>query len=544
MSGHPTLRSPLCLLLCAVLSACQSLPPPAREPGPVNDSLRASAANGNPATPANNTASVPAPVLQSLLPPVTRDNETRFDLNVANVDAKAFFLSLVQGSDYNAVVHPDLKGQISLQLKNVSVPEVMRAVRDVYGYEFDQRGNMFLIRPAGLQTHIIPVNYLNLKRSGRSQTRVNSGQIAAASNNNGAGNNASTVSQGGNQPVASIPSTEIETVTETQLWQELQQTLQSLIAGSAGGSVSLNPQAGLAVVRALPEDLRTVREYLAAAQQNLERQVILEAKILEVTLNDGFSAGINWSSAGIVNSDNTLNTSVNGQRLRDDDVLSRIGGVFTGVFKRDDFTAVLDLLATQGTVQVLSSPRVATVNNQKAVLRVGTDEFFVTGISTTTVTGAGSATSSPNVTLTPFFSGIALDVTPQINDSGDITLHVRPSVSEVKDQPKTLTLGEDEFRLPLALSSVREADSIVRARSGQIVVIGGLMQDKRTENNAGMPWLSDIPLLGNLFKQQRDAVAKSELVILLRPVITGDSAWQQQIEDSARRVDELTGVQR
>jgi MSHA biogenesis protein MshL len=317
--------------------------------------------------------------------------------------------------------------------------------------------------------------------------------------------------------------------------------LQTLIAGSNGGSVVVNPQAGLAIVRALPADLRMVRQYLNQAEQHLQRQVILEAKILEVTLNDGFQAGINWSDIAAAGG-TTGNIGQTGQELNLRSEPNDINGFFTGVFTGGDFQATLELLRTQGTVQVLSSPRVATVNNQKAVIKVGSDEFFVTGISTTTTTGAGGNTSTPNVTLSPFFSGIALDVTPQIDERGEITLHVHPSVTEVQDQTKQIDFGTaNPLVLPLALSSVREADSIVRARSGQIVVIGGLMQDKLSQDDAGVPWLSDIPWLGKLFTQQREGSAKSELVILLRPVVTDDSTWQLDIDRSHDRVRRYTG---
>lgn len=525
----------LALPLVAVLAACQSVPPPAREPGPVNDALRESAAaSRQPPTPP------PTEVLTALLPDgKTASAEPRFDLNVSNVDARQFFMGLVAGTPYNILLRPDVSGSLSLTVRNVSVPDVMEMVRDVYGYDYERKGNVFTVSAAGLQTAIIPVNYLNLTRKGESQTRVNSGQVADAGTSEGqSGNNNSSTA--GSQ-AATIPGTLIETKSEANLWSELQNTLQTLIAGSNGGSVVVNPQAGLAIVRALPADLRMVRQYLNQAEQHLQRQVILEAKILEVTLNDGFQAGINWSD--IASAGGTTGTiGQTGQELNLRTEPNDINGFFTGVFTGGDFQATLELLRTQGTVQVLSSPRVATVNNQKAVIKVGTDEFFVTGISTTTTTGAGGNTSTPNVTLSPFFSGIALDVTPQIDEHGEITLHVHPSVTEVQDQTKQIDFGTaNPLILPLALSSVREADSIVRARSGQIVVIGGLMQDKLSQDDAGVPWLSEIPWLGKLFTQQREGSAKSELVILLRPVVTDDSTWQQEIDRSHDRVRRYTG---
>ena len=531
------------LFALLTLTACQSVPPPAREPGPVNQALADSvAATATPTPP-------PADVVAALLPGTTAaSNEPRFDLNVSNVEARQFFMGLVAGTPYNVVLRPDVTGNLSLTVRNVSVPDAIEIVRDVYGYDYERRGNLFTISAAGLQTAIIPVNYLNLTRKGESQTRVNSGQVADAGTSSGqsgsggssGGGSGSNSSTSGSQAMT-IPSTVIETESKTNLWAEVQATLQALIAGSEGGSVVVNPQAGLAVVRALPADLRSVRQYLSSAETHVQRQVILEAKILEVTLNDGFQAGINWSD--IASAGGTTGTiGQEGQQLNLAPQTNPLNGYFTGVFSGGDFDATVQLLRTQGTVQVLSSPRVSTLNNQKAVIKVGTDEFFVTGISTTTTSGVGGNTSTPNVTLSPFFSGIALDVTPQIDGQGGITLHVHPSISEVRDQTKQIDFGSTgSLTLPLALSSIREADSVVRAQSGQIVVIGGLMQDKLTQEDAGIPWLSEIPWLGKLFTQQRETSAKSELVILLRPVVASDEQWQHDISGSRERVQRYTG---
>jgi MSHA biogenesis protein MshL len=213
------------------------------------------------------------------------------------------------------------------------------------------------------------------------------------------------------------------------------------------------------------------------------------------------------------------------------------GGVFTLALELGDFTSFIELLKTQGNVQILSSPRVSTMNNQKAVIKVGSDEFFVTEIETQNVTSATATTIAPDITLTPFFSGIALDVTPQISESGEVTLHVHPSISEVVDQQKTVIIGNIQQQLPLALSTVRETDSIVRAKSGQVVVIGGLMQDVIDDRDAKTPVAGDIPLLGNLFKHKKHNTVKSELVILLRPIVVEDNAqWRGELEKSAEYI--------
>jgi MSHA biogenesis protein MshL len=202
-----------------------------------------------------------------------------------------------------------------------------------------------------------------------------------------------------------------------------------------------------------------------------------------------------------------------------------LGGAFALALDMTDFNAFIELLQSQGDVKVLSSPRVSTLHNQKAVIKAGSDEFFVTDISSNTVTGTSSATNR-DVELTPFFSGIALDVTPQISEEGNVILHVHPTVSDVTDQTKALTVAGVTDEIPLAFSEIRESDSIVKARSGQVIVIGGLMRDQHQKQEFRTPYLGAIPGIGNLFKSKREATRKSELVILLRPVvINDDSQW-------------------
>jgi MSHA biogenesis protein MshL len=184
------------------------------------------------------------------------------------------------------------------------------------------------------------------------------------------------------------------------------------------------------------------------------------------------------------------------------------------------------------------------VNNQKAVIKVGTDEIFVTDIDFEDDNTANTASdsTSTSVELTPFFSGISLDVTPQIAEDGTIILHVHPSVSEVSDQEKLITVGSQDVTLPLARSTVRETDSVIRAESGQIVVIGGLIQNSSEDRNSAVPFFSEIPFLGELFKQRRFQSTKSELVILLRPVVAGKEEVQDDVSASRERMNVLREV--
>jgi len=501
---------------------------------------------------AGKAATPPADVAAALMPPLALphggNGGERFDVSVADVPAGEFFMSLVKGTRYNMVVHPDVAGTITLDLQDVTIDEVMNIVRSIYGYAFRQAGNVYQVLPNGLRTEVFKVDYLNVVRNGVSETRVSSGQVSDAgtsssgSENSTGSNNSSDSENSGDSGRTSSVGTRISTTARSDFWSELQTSLQMLVGADKGQQVIVTPQAGIVMVRAQADEIEAVRDYLTKAELIVRRQVIIEAKILEVQLNDGFQSGIDWSAIGEPSDGKTITVRNRADSTSTTRIITNpdnIGGIFSVSAQLNDFTGLIDLLQTQGTVQVLSSPRISTVNNQKAVIKVGTDEFFVTEVSSSTTAVGNSAVTTPTVELTPFFSGIALDVTPQISENDEVVLHIHPTVSEVKDQNKSFTVAQDSFNLPLALSSIRETDSIVFARSGQVVVIGGLMQTGSNDTNAGTPFLQDLPFIGEFFKQRRQSSNKSELVILLKPVVMGGEDWQQSIDQSLKRFNEL-----
>jgi MSHA biogenesis protein MshL len=470
-------------------------------------------------------------------------SEKRLEIAATSVAAKDFFTAIVEGSAYSIAIHPEVSGSITLNLTDVTLTEAIEVIEDIYGFDIRVNGNVIQVYPAGIRTETIALNYLFLKRFGTSSTSINSGGVSENDPNNGNNNsnnnggsrnnnrssNNNQNSQNG-QSNGQSNGINIYTENESDFWTELKETLTAFVGTEGGRSVIISPQAGLVTVRGLPAEITAVKKFISDTETHLHRQVIIEAKIMEVTLNDDYQQGVHWNEVLGSLSDTNLTFSTSGN-INGNPISSNIGGTTSLSFSGPDFSGVIDLLQTQGNVQVLSSPRITATNNQKAVIKVGEDEYFVTDVSSTTTTGT-STTTTPEVELTPFFSGIALDVTPQIDKDGSVILHVHPSVTLTGEQNKTIQLGSETLVLPLAQSRVRESDTIIRAKSGEIVVIGGLIETYKTDQESKTPLLGDIPFLGGLFKSASETTQKRELVILLKPVVIGQDTWKTQLQDA------------
>jgi MSHA biogenesis protein MshL len=491
--------------------------------------------------------------------PVVRTNGQRFDLNVEDAPARAFFMGLVDGTPVNMLVDPHVTGRITLQLKQVTIEETLSAVRDLYGYDYRRVRNGFMVLPATLQTRVFNLNFIDVSRVGMSNTRVSSGQITQRENS-GSGSGGSAQPAAGDS--VDVSGTAVVTRSGTDFWKAIEADLKVMIGAGAEGtekSIVINRQSGVIVARAMPTDLRDIAEYIARTERTVSRQVILEAKVIEVELNDAYQAGINW--AAVLTDGNKQYTvgqltppgGFEGNPLVSDgrsinvgpgnpvnELLSNtLGGAFTVAANFSDFNAYIELLSLQGRTRVLSSPRVSTLHNQKALIKAGTDEFFITGVDTDVIVGETIYTTT-EYELTPFFSGVALDVTPQISDDKRVMLHIHPTISDVEDQQKTLSVRGNTDVLPLALSQIRESDSIVKAKSGQIIVIGGLMRETRHRTDYKTPLLGDIPGIGRLFRSERDQRRTTELVILLRPLVVDDGDdWQPLVDEPMERIEEL-----
>ncbi len=547
--------------------------------------------------------SQPNAVREALLPPLRAEMpkvpgapvEPRFDLVVNTAPARQVFLSIVSGTRYSMIVNPAVSGTLSLNLKDVTVREALEAIREVYGYEFRIDGTRIYVESAGLQTRVFQVNYLIGLRSGRSDVRVSSGAISGPAQGGGgaaipAGAAAPATPGQATSPAlgafglssiatASLDASRVSMVSQSDFWNEITFALRALIGTGPGRNLVVSPQSGVIVIRAMPDELRSVEKYLKAMRLSVERQVMIEAKVVDVTLNNAYQAGINWAAfpnshritAGVFGSNTQLGTTGNlstgnaaitvdpaGRTLATGvlgtglagTAVSAAGAVGAGVFglavQTKDFAALLQFLDSQGNVQVLSSPRVAALNNQKAVLKVGTDQFFVTNVTGTPVQTAGGVTTAIQLTptLNSFFSGVSLDITPQIDEDGNIFLHIHPLVSNVVQQDLTFNFGgvanAADTTLPLARSSINETDTIVRVQDGNIVALGGLMKVDVANDRSGIPLLQDIPGVGGLFGNTTRTRTKRELVILLKPtIIKSERDWEEGIQQTRDRIQNL-----
>lgn len=569
-----------------VLAGCGTMSAPRDQVlDKINDALLHSATERKLPNVAPDASLMPSLTAQAAAP---ADSEPRFDLSVVNAPATQVFMALVSGTRYSMLLPPDITGNLTVNLKDVTVLEALDTIRELYGYEYRVQGKRIFVEPNTVKSRVFKINYLSSRRQGSSDLRVAGGTLASSSTST-TGSSGSSTTTATSTPTQAVPAgtsasttsrstdtTRVSMQTDHDFWGELTRTLTTLVGSSEGRSVVVNPTSGVVLVRALPGELRNVERYLKVTQLIAERQVMLEAKIVDVELAEGYQAGVNWgafksgnnSRLGIGVGQAGANVGV-GTRAQSvgtaasqasggtipatvavtpgalgSIAASALGKGFIGLaFQTANFSTLLNFLESQGTVSVLSSPRIATLNNQKAVLKVGDDGFFVNDLTVSAGTTNAAGVTGP-ATVTPrfqaMFSGISLDVTPQIDEDGNIILHVHPAVTTITESNKIINLGgaTGEITVPLAVSRINETDSIVRAQDGQIVAIGGLMRQEQTSDKSQLPGATG--LLANALGQRSNSLRKRELVILIKPtVIDGDRAWAKDIHESQERLKSM-----
>ena len=447
-----------------------------------------------------------------------------YSLSARDASVRDVLLTFGKSTDMSFVLGPDVEGKITVDLKQVTLEEVLSALLTPIGLAYQREGNLIRVSKPQLETRIFTLNYIASTRSGASSLSA-TGSATAGSFGTLAGQTAGTSAAAGvaagiaagalGGSAAGGSTSSVSSTDNVDLWGELQRTLAAFI--SKEGSVVINPTAGLVAVTDYPTNISRVGQYIELLQGAVQRQVMIEAKIVEVTLSKNFSSGIDWSQIphglNLPFAGSTKGALAGGAIMAQS--LAPAGSAFqVGLTVQRGLTAILRALEQQGKVSILSSPRVSTLNNQKAVIKVATDDvFFSQTTQREPLTGVVTQLVTPN-TIT---EGIVLDVTPQIGDDA-ITMSIHPSISERLGQATSPTGGV------VPIIAVRATDTVVRVMDGQTVVIGGLMEQRSSRNRSGVPGLQRAPVVGRAFRNEEDQDTKIELVILLTPtVIVGRS---------------------
>ena len=495
---------------------------------------------------------------------------TRVTLSVRSGDLRDILRAATQGTDINLSFEPGLDTTVrGIDLKAVTLDELLEQVLPALGLSHSRAGRTIHIFRQDGDLRFYQVDQLSMRRTGSKYFMVNaSGQTIQSTGGGNGGSGGSGGSGGGmgggsgqgggsggsQSGNSSAYASTLQSGNAFDPWQELEVGLSTLIFGQPmeaktngasgqgptppgsvgiskdGRSLLIHPDTGLVVVGADPVIQRRVESYLREVQRRRVRQVLLEARIVEVTLGSDSQIGVDWNAVltpgaasggtgtGITTgfaTGSTLNPNV-----------SADNGLLKFVVQNARVTAALSALARDGRLQVLSAPRISTLNNQKAILRVVREEAFFLQNSQVTATGVGSPIATVQITPLVVPVGIVLDIQPQISDDGMITLAVNPSVSEIATV-RTFSVqgssGSNGASATMPVVDRRDMDAVVRMRSGETLVLAGIIRSKENDDDRGVPWLRKIPLLGSLFTKREKSKLRTELAIFITPTLVDDS---------------------
>ncbi len=516
---------------------------------------------------------IPKPITQSLAAPkprATPKTET-YSVVVNNVRVHDLLFALARDARINVDIHPGINGYVTLNAIDQTLPQLLNRISKQVDMRFEIDGPNLTVMPDTPFLRNYPVDYVNMSRDTTGSVTVTS-QLAG-------------VSTGGTTPTASgtnnNSTTKIDNKAQNHFWDTLIQNIKDILretdkilpegssetvveqagsqstsgtgaqpAGGAGGrnaqatpslanspnpatmqnsgttvvkrttfreaaSVIAHPETGIITVRATSRQHERIQEFLDKVQASAQRQVMIEATVVEVNLSNNYQQGIDWSQ---------LATRIGfGASLVGTMPAAGTLGLFSLTYKNDDFTGTIKLLDEFGTTKVLSSPKISVLNNQSAVLKVVDNQVYFT-IKADTSQNQTTTVTTYTTTLNQVPVGFVMNVTPQISANDQILLNVRPNLSRiigyVNDPNPALKIAGVTSQIPVIRT--REMESILRIQNGNIGVMGGLMEDALQNKDQTVPGLGQIPLVGELFTQRNDAVAKTELVIFLRPTIVRD----------------------
>lgn len=453
------------------------------------------------------------------LPAAQSRPQRGYSLDVRDIPVAELLLAIGRDAGLELDLHAGIEGRVTLRAHDQPLRELLARIARQADIRYELNGRHLVVRPDTPIIRSYALDYVNLSREMRG-TVATSTQIATTGSSSQAGANAA----------ANTSVTQIETRASNDFWSALEANLASILADAGGAprcnaesgarchnpDVMINREGGVLMVRATARQHEHLRAYLGHVQQAARRQVMIEATIVEVTLADGYRQGIDWTRLGVP-----------GWNVRPRGSGDAMPGQPTVSYLSTNNDVRLELLETFGTVKVLSSPRLSVLNNQTAMLKVVEEVvYFLVDSTTTEYDDRKQARITATTTPQSVSVGMVMSVTPQISAEGEITLNVRPTISGIsgfKDDPNP-SLGDIPNRVPQIRT--REIESMLRLRSGEIAVLGGLMEDRIDHDTGRIPLLGDLPVLGELFTRRDNAVRRTELLIFLRPLLIDEPGLQ------------------
>ena len=425
--------------------------------------------------------------------------ERVYSITMRDSDIRSVLMCFSKKSDYNITLDPDVTGTVTMDLKRVTLEEALDAILTPLGYVYRNEANIIKILKPKLETRIFTLNYLATVRTGTATVEAKT--------------------SGGVEKEA-VGAAKVISEETADLWDDIQKGLKELL--SENGKFIVNKMASIIVVTDYSDHLESVAEFLETVEGTVQRQVLIEARIMEVSLSDEYQMGLNWER--ILGGEHGTMTQASFAPTAEPGLGQT--GVFQFAFNYSDVTGLLHTMAQQGEINIISKPRITTLNNQRAIIKVGTEEVYFEAETET------SAVTTTIVYTPKFFTvGVVLDVTPQIGPGNELTLHIHPVISEkIDEKPYPASVGvEGGATIPIV--SIRESSSVVKVESGQTLVLAGLLMEKTSETVTGVPGLMHIPLLGALFRYKNTEKTKTELVVALTPTILAGKGTDEFSDD-------------
>ena len=440
-----------------------------------------------------------------------KEREKLYSLSVKDMDVRSvIFVFSKELPKYNIVVEPDVSGTVTVDFKDLPLDKALTFILEPLNLEYMLEDNILVVSKPKLETHTFEFVYSPSTRLARSTLMAVTGGGGGGGGGDISGGGEGGASGRGGPVSTSFGS--VETSDTINVWSELQSAIRMLL--SEQGKLVINARVGYINVTDYRSNLRRIEDFIDFFKKGITKQILIRAKILEITLEKGLEFGINWS---VVISRLNINQpfapilgkprAANGQTRP-----TPIAELFQLGVTQNDFDIVVRALESQGKVRVISSPEVSTLNGQTAIIRsVREDAVFQT---TTTATSAGITDAT---TVEPFTFGVYLDVIPHVDSEGIITMFIHPSISSL--------VTTKRFRgAETPIIDTRETDTIVSVLDGETVIIAGLMNDAVQKSISKVPLLGDIPFIGRAFRKEIESRSKSELVILISPTIVGPRA--------------------